>query len=85
MKKIRALETKRQFIINTYIVGIDPGKNNHHAVIINNHGMWQQCQNCQDAPNDVALFTSIYATSPETPAVMYKKLQLSLRDRVRAV
>jgi transposase len=39
MKKFKALETKRQFIINKYIVGIDPGKNAHHAVIIDKHGM----------------------------------------------
>lgn len=39
MKKFRALETKRQFIINKYIVGIDPGKKSHQAVIIDAHGM----------------------------------------------
>ena len=39
MKKFKALETKRQFITNTYIVGIDPGKKTHHAVIIDAQGM----------------------------------------------
>jgi transposase len=39
MKKFKALETKRQFIINKHIVGIDPGKKAHQAVIINSHGI----------------------------------------------
>jgi transposase len=39
MKKFKALETKRQFILNTCIVGIDPGKKSHQAVILDQQGM----------------------------------------------
>jgi len=39
MKKFKALETKRQFISNANIIGIDPGKKTHHGVIIDKHGM----------------------------------------------
>lgn len=39
MNKFKALEIKRQFVTNKYLVGIDPGKKAHQAVIINCNGM----------------------------------------------
>lgn len=37
--KFKALQIKRQFLIDKYVVGIDPAKARHQAAIVDSHGM----------------------------------------------
>lgn len=37
--KFKALQIKRQFLINKYVIGIDPSKARHQAAIVDCHGM----------------------------------------------